>query len=137
MEFVSKSLEDTSNFAKTLSKRLKVGDVVTLTGDLGAGKTTFVKYLVQALGSKDDVTSPSFTIINEYQGNTKIYHMDMYRLETLDEAMMTGFLDCVNAKDGICLIEWPQIVESVLPKNKICVTIKNNNNIRKFDVEGI
>ena len=137
MRFLSNSLEDTKAFAKELAGKIHLGDVVTLKGDLGAGKTTFVKFFAECLGVLDTITSPTFTILNEYQGKTKIYHFDMYRLETLDEALMTGALDVLNHKDGIYLIEWPQVVESILPNKRIDITIKNNKNAREFLVEGL
>ena len=137
MKFVSNSLEDTKKFACTLAKKLKVGDVVTLEGDLGAGKTTFTKFLAHELGVKDLVSSPTFTIINEYEGDVKIYHMDLYRVENLDEALNTGFLDCLSSKDGICLIEWPQVVKSVLSKKCIKVVITKTKSGREFFVEGL
>lgn len=137
MKFLSKSINDTKVFATQFAKKLKIGDVVTLKGDLGAGKTTFVQFLSKALGVKDNVTSPTFTIINEYDGKFKIYHMDLYRLESQDEAMQTGFLDYVNRKDGICLIEWPQVASGLLPKSLIEITIANKGNSREFIVEGL
>ncbi len=135
--FVSKSLDDTQQFAKKFAKGLKVGDVVTLTGDLGAGKTTFVKYLCQELGVKDIVSSPTFTIINEYFGAVKVYHLDMYRLDTLDEALMTGVMDVLNACDGVYFVEWPQVILSILPKHRKNISISLKDGSREFFVEEL
>ncbi len=134
---VCKTLDDTQNFAKQFAKKLKVGDVVTLTGDLGAGKTTFVKFLCKELGVDEIVSSPTFTIINEYLGAVKVYHMDMYRLETLKEALMTGVEDVFLCRDGIYLVEWPQVIQSILPKHRTNITIKLDGENREFFVEEI
>ncbi len=137
MQFVAKNLAQTDKLAKEFAKKLKRGDVVTFTGDLGAGKTTFIKSLCAYLGVKDAVVSPSFTIVNEYNGNEHIYHLDLYRLESFDEALNTGCVDIINNLDGICFIEWPQVIQSILPQDCIKVDIKIVNNDRVFTVEGI
>ena len=137
MQFVAKNLAQTDQFAKSLASKIKKGTIVTFTGDLGAGKTTFIKSLCHYLGVKDQVVSPSFTIINVYDGKCPIYHMDLYRLESFDEALNTGCVDIINNLDGICFIEWPQVIQSVLPKGSISVNIKIVNNNREFIVEGL
>lgn len=137
MQFVAKNLAQTDQFAKSLVSKIKKGTIVTFTGDLGAGKTTFIKSLCHYLGVKEQVVSPSFTIINVYDGKCPIYHMDLYRLESFDEALNTGCVDIINNLDGICFIEWPQVIQSVLPKGSISVNIKIVNNNREFIVEGL
>ena len=137
MRFVAKNLAQTDQFAKSLASKIKKGTIVTFTGDLGAGKTTFIKSLCHYLGVKEQVVSPSFTIINVYDGKCPIYHMDLYRLESFDEALNTGCVDIINNLDGICFIEWPQVIQSVLPKGSISVNIKIVNNNREFIVEGL
>lgn len=137
MQFVAKNLAQTDQFAKSLASKIKKGTIVTFTGDLGAGKTTFIKSLCHYLGVKEQVVSPSFTIINVYDGKCPIYHMDLYRLESFDEALNTGCVDIINNLDGICFIEWPQVIQSVLPKGSISVNIKIVNNNREFIVEGL
>lgn len=137
MHFVSKNIEDSDKFAQKIAKKLKNGDIVLLNGNLGAGKTTFAKSLCKYLGVKQLVTSPTFTIINEYDGVMPIYHMDMYRVQSLDEATMTGCIDIIRARNGVCLIEWPGIIESVLPTDCIRININKDINQRVYDVEGI
>lgn len=137
MHFVADNLADTQQFAAKIAKKLKLGDIVLLSGDLGAGKTTFVKALCQALGVKDMVTSPTFTIINEYNGVMPIYHLDMYRIESQDEAIMSGCLDVIQSNNGLCFIEWPDILNGLLPAKCIKLNIKKLGEQRVYDVEGI
>ena len=137
MRFIAKTIEDSDKFAQKLAKKLKTGDIVLLNGNLGAGKTTFAKSLCKHLGVADVVTSPTFTIINEYNGVMPIYHMDMYRIQSLDEAMMTGCIDIIQSRNGLCLIEWPGIIEGVLPSDCIKINIDKSGDQRVYDVEGI
>ena len=108
MEVLVKNLKQTQKFAKNFAKTLKGGEKILLNGDLGAGKTTFTKYLAKALGVKDEVTSPSFTILKQYKGK-KFYinHFDLYRIETIDELREMGFEEFLSTpNDSILLIEW-------------------------------
>ncbi|MBP5404678.1 MAG: tRNA (adenosine(37)-N6)-threonylcarbamoyltransferase complex ATPase subunit type 1 TsaE [Clostridia bacterium] len=105
MEKISKSVEETLAVAEAFAARLKGGDIVLLHGDLGAGKTTFTKGIARALGVEDVVTSPTFTIIKEYDGRSlRLYHMDMYRLD--GDVTELGIEDYLGRKDGVCVIEW-------------------------------
>ena len=107
MEYIVKNLRQTAKVAKKFSKSLNGGEKILLNGDLGAGKTTFVKYLAKFLKVKDEVTSPSFTILKQYSGKYNINHFDLYRIETIDELRELGFdeyLDCDAS--SILLIEW-------------------------------
>ena len=105
MEFISKSAEETENIAAAFASRLVGGDVVLLYGDLGAGKTTFTKGIARALGVKDVVTSPTFTIVKEYEGDTlRLFHMDMYRLS--GDITELGLEEYFDRKDGVSVIEW-------------------------------
>ena len=107
MEFVVKNLKQTEKLAKKFSKTLKGGEKILLNGDLGAGKTMFVKYLAKFLKVKDEVTSPSFTILKQYSGKYNINHFDLYRIESIDELRELGFdeyLDCGH--ESILIIEW-------------------------------
>lgn len=135
MEFISKSVQDTIEFAKEYASTLKEGDVVALIGDLGAGKTTFTKALCDALGYSGEVTSPTFTLVNEYQGRLKIYHFDMYRLNTPDEAIDSGLDEILRAGEGVCVVEWPQNLGRVLPKCKAIKITKIGEFERKFVTE--
>ena len=107
-------------------------------GDMGAGKTTFIKALCQELGVADEVTSPTFSIVNEYAGtNANVYHFDFYRLKNQDEALDMGYEEYFYSGD-YCLIEWPEKIPDLLPLNYIKVTIQvTNPQMRHFSIESI
>lgn len=111
---------ETLEFAQKLAILLRPGDVVTLEGDLGAGKTTFTKGIAQGLGVKRHVSSPTFTIIKEYEGELPLYHMDVYRLEYSDEDI--GFEEYFNG-DGITVVEWAHFIEEFLPEERLTIKI--------------
>ncbi|MFC7322343.1 tRNA (adenosine(37)-N6)-threonylcarbamoyltransferase complex ATPase subunit type 1 TsaE [Halobacillus campisalis] len=115
------SEEDTKQFAEKLGGLLQGGDVLTLEGDLGAGKTTFTKGLAKGLGVKRTVNSPTFTIIKEYMGRIPFYHMDVYRLEDSDEDL--GFEEFFNG-EGVTVVEWSQFIEDYLPEERLELTIE-------------
>lgn len=123
------SLEEVSSFAKTLAPLLKKGDVITLTGDLGAGKTAFCRCLIRALSDSEvEVVSPTFMLVQTYPcDNTMIWHFDLYRLTHPDEIYEVGLEEALD--EGITLIEWPQICAGILPQDRleIEITIKNND----------
>jgi tRNA threonylcarbamoyladenosine biosynthesis protein TsaE len=105
-EYISNSYEETYNIAFEFAKQLKNGDVITLDGDLGAGKTAFVNGLTKGLGIKDIVQSPTFTIVNEYRnGKIPLFHFDVYRIEDSSEMYDIGFEEYIYG-DGICAVEW-------------------------------
>lgn len=114
------SVDHTMKVAEKLASLLKPGDVITLEGDLGAGKTTFTKGIAQGLGVKRVVNSPTFTIIKEYKGELPLYHMDVYRLEDSDEDI--GFSDYFDA-DGISVVEWAHFIEDYLPSEYLNVNM--------------
>ena len=131
-------LKETIKFAKKFSKILKGGEVVLLNGDLGAGKTTFTKAVLKSLGVKDEVTSPTFTIMREYNGKKfKIYHFDMYRLTSGQEAKEFGLEDYIYSKnrDSVVFIEWPENIKDILVGDflKVNISILDDNR-RKFDI---
>ena len=119
-EFNSYKPEDTMNFSKQLATFLRPGDVITLEGDLGAGKTTFTKGLAQGLEIKKNVNSPTFTIIKEYQGRLPLYHMDVYRVEDSFEDL--GFDEYFEG-DGVSVVEWAHLIEDQLPQELLAVQI--------------
>jgi tRNA threonylcarbamoyladenosine biosynthesis protein TsaE len=124
-EINSTKLEDTQLFSEQLAARLQPGDVITLEGDLGAGKTAFTKGLAVGLGIKKNVNSPTFTIIKEYQGNMPLYHMDVYRLEDSYEDL--GFDEYFNG-NGVTVIEWAHLIEEQLPNERLNIYIYHQGN---------
>ncbi|MGN0824431.1 MAG: tRNA (adenosine(37)-N6)-threonylcarbamoyltransferase complex ATPase subunit type 1 TsaE [Candidatus Coproplasma sp.] len=131
--FLSGSEQATIEFAREYSKILKGGDVVLLNGEMGAGKTVFVKGIAQGLGIDDEILSPTYAYMNDYYG--KLYHYDCYRLSCGEQAERLGLTDYFYA-DGICVIEWAENIADVLPKNCKKVTIqKLGANNRKIIYE--
>ncbi len=128
--FKSRNEAETEKIAELLAENLKGGDVVALKGDLGAGKTFFTKCAVKALGNESDVTSPTFSIVNDYGGNPHIYHFDMYRINGEESLYETGFYD-YQSDDGIIFIEWSENVEDFLPDNSIFVEIEKGRNTER------
>ncbi len=122
MEYISNSPEETIEIAKNYAKTLKKNDVVILDGDMGAGKTVFSKGVALGLGIKENVVSPTYAYMNDYDGI--LYHYDCYRLSSGNQAVNLGLTDYFEA-DGICLIEWAENIKSVLPENCKKVTIKS------------
>ena len=121
--FIMKSEEDTEKLAREFAKGLRAGDVVALVGDLGAGKTTFTKAAAEGLGVTEKLSSPTFTIVCEYEsGRLPLYHFDVYRVNDEDELFEIGFDDYLHGK-GVCLIEWANLVEDLLPENTIYVNL--------------
>ena len=119
--FISKSSEDTKNFAREYAKTLRRGDVVLLDGDMGAGKTVFVKGIAEGLGIEETVTSPTYAYMNDYDG--RLFHYDCYRIETPEQAERLGLADYFDM-GGVCLIEWPQNIAPLLPRNVKRVAIR-------------
>jgi tRNA threonylcarbamoyladenosine biosynthesis protein TsaE len=128
MQFISKSQQETFEFGQKIGKSLKGGEVITLDGELGAGKTVFTKGLATALGITDEITSPTFTILNIYENSPlTLYHYDAYRLKSGEEAYGSGLTDYLCARDGVCVIEWAQNIASALPKKIIKIQINYLN----------
>ena len=114
----SSSASSTISLGKQLAKYLEEGDIINLRGNLGAGKTTFVKGVAEGLGFKGVVNSPTFTLINEYHSNPKLVHIDCYREKNIDRWNIIGISDYFSDKN-IIIIEWPDILEQILPKKGV------------------
>ncbi len=116
-KFISESEDATRKFGEKLAAKLNVFDVAALYGELGSGKTQLIKGICSSLGVKDVVNSPTFVIVNEYTSSSgkKIFHFDLYRMKSTDEVLDMGFEDYLNK--GLVLIEWPELVENLLPDN--------------------
>jgi len=121
LEIVSKSWEETFELGKQLAAFLKEKDVIALYGELGSGKTVFAQGICSGLDVKDCVTSPSFVLVQEYQGRTKVFHLDFYRLKSPLEVENLD-IDSYLERNGILIIEWPEIGEVYLPEERISVT---------------
>ena len=126
--FESHSEAETIAFAKEFAATLCPGDIVAFDGELGAGKTAFTKGVALGLGISEDVTSPTFTIVNQYDGDTTLYHFDVYRLENVNP-VECDWMDDYFFSDGVCLIEWAENIEAILPSGFKTVRIKKD--IRK------
>ena len=137
-ELASNSPEDTLEIAQSLGKTLVPGDVIALTGDLGAGKTCFCKGIGMALGiSPGRVASPTFTIATEHEGVLPLNHIDVYRLDTAREAVEIGLDEIISETKGVCVVEWAEKVEELLPTESIRVTfIISGDGRRKIVVSG-
>ena len=132
MEIITNSFEETIKVAKNFAKTLQPGDVVLLDGDMGAGKTVFAKGVALALGITDEITSPTYAYMNDYDG--KLFHFDCYRLSSGEDAEALGLTDYFYA-GGICLIEWSENIISVLPQNCKTVTITSvGKNKRRIEL---
>lgn len=139
-EYKSISPEKTAMLATQIADIIKPGTVICLNGDLGAGKTLFVQNLARALGVQGDVTSPTFNLMNIYEGKMKIFHFDLYRLEQEYELEEIGFYDYVEEPDGLVLIEWAEKFADCLPDDYISLEIQRaeqeNQRLIKFELAG-
>ena len=122
--FISKSREETLAFAESYAKTLRGGDVVLLDGDMGAGKTVFTKGVAKGLGIEEEVTSPTYAYMNDYDG--RLFHYDCYRIESVEQAERLGLGDYFDM-GGICIVEWAQNIAPLLPRVVKRVTIKKIN----------
>ena len=139
MTYVTNSPAETEALGQRLAERLQPGDVIAYTGDLGAGKTAFTRGLARGLGITERITSPTFTIVNEYQGGRlPLFHFEMYRLGSSDELYEIGWEDYL-ARGGVCAVEWSEIVADALEEDCIRVDIRQGEteNQRKITVEGV
>lgn len=138
-KFISKSEQDTINFAENFANQLHKKDIIVLSGDLGSGKTKFVQGILKHFGLENEISSPTFTIVNEYNANIcPIYHFDVYRLADIDEFYAMGGEEYFE--NGICLIEWGEIIEDAFPSNYIKITFsksKENDEYRELNIERI
>ena len=126
MQFLSHSTQETEAIGEELAQKLRGGDVLAFTGSLGMGKTAFTRGLARGLGCRGRVTSPTFTIVNEYEGRTPLFHFDMYRLGSSDELFDIGWEDYL-ARGGGCAGEWSERAEDACPEDTIFVDIAHTD----------
>ena len=136
-EFISNSEEDTIKFAEDFASKLDSHSVIVLSGDLGSGKTKFTEGILRYFGLEDEISSPTFTIVNEYHtATTNIYHFDLYRLSDIDEFYAIGGEEYLQ--NGICIFEWGEMIEDILPKGYTKITFSrdlDNPDFRKLQIE--
>lgn len=139
LKIISKSAEQTYKLGEYLGKALQQGDIICLTGDLGAGKTAFTKGIGMGLDIKEFITSPTYTIINEYDGRISLFHFDVYRLEGVEEMYELGYEEYFFG-DGAVVIEWADIVKDIIPQERLWITIlrgkEENTREIMFDASG-
>lgn len=136
MEFITHSPEETEKIGEALAKNLQPGTILAYRGDLGAGKTAFTRGLARGLGCKETVTSPTYTIVNEYLGGRlPLFHFDMYRLASSDDLWDIGWEDYLD-REGVCAVEWSENVADAM-EDAITVTIeKLGETTRRITIEG-
>ena len=136
MEFITNSPEETEKIGEKLAKALPAGTILAYRGDLGAGKTAFTRGLARGLGANEPVTSPTYTIVNEYlSGRLPLFHFDMYRLRSADDLFDIGWEDYLD-RNGICAVEWSENVAEAM-EDAVFITIqKTGESSRRITVEG-
>ena len=136
-EFISHSQLETEEIGQKLAEKLPGGSVVAMYGDLGAGKTAFVRGMAKGMGLSCRVSSPTFTIVNEYLGERELIHFDMYRLSSADELFDIGWEDYLS-RGAVCAVEWSENVQDAFFGDEIVVRIeKLNDTDRKIPIEGV
>lgn len=121
--------------AQQIIPQLKPGSVVCFRGEMGTGKTTFIKVLLQEMGVRENIDSPTFALVNEYElpDKTLVFHFDLYRINSPQEALDIGFEEYLD-RDALCLIEWPDVVGDFLPEDRVEVSIEDNGNYREVKI---
>jgi tRNA threonylcarbamoyladenosine biosynthesis protein TsaE len=133
MEFLKVNKTEITKIAKKIAEKLTMGDTLLLYGNLGSGKTYFTSKLCAYLGVKSLVNSPSYVLLNEYEGKYKIFHYDLYRLTSAEEIMELGIMD--RLFEGITIIEWPELIKKYLPKKCISIHFEHNGKYRDVTVD--
>ena len=139
MDYISHGVEETEDMGRRLGAVLRPGAVVAYRGDLGAGKTAFTRGLAGGLGCAARVTSPTFTIVNEYDGPIPLFHFDMYRLGGPEELFDIGWDDYLD-RGGVCAVEWSERVAEALPEGTVTVTVARcmeSEDWRRIPIEGV
>jgi tRNA threonylcarbamoyladenosine biosynthesis protein TsaE len=120
------SLEETLELGRKIGSAVNANDIICLNGGLGTGKTHLTKGIAEGLGIKDNITSPTFTIVNEYIGRLKLYHFDVYRVNDPDEIYNIGFDEYIFG-DGVCVIEWSDYIKELIPAQYLSIDIKKDS----------
>ena len=137
MKLTAESVEETIIIGEKLGSLVNSGDIVCLTGDLGTGKTHFVKGFAKGLNIEEYITSPTFTIVNEYQGRLKLYHFDVYRVDDPDEIYAIGFDEYIFSS-AVSIIEWSNLIQELIPEESIRINIvkvpEKGDNYREIEI---
>jgi len=137
LSLVSRSPDATQALGRALMELLPDGALVALYGDLGAGKTCLVRGLAEAVGLMDRVTSPTFTLVHEYRGARTLYHLDLYRITAPQQVLDLGYEDLFDPKDGLCVVEWAERAEGMLPERRVDIRLTHENgDARLIEVEN-
>jgi tRNA threonylcarbamoyladenosine biosynthesis protein TsaE len=136
LEITTESPEQTQAVGHALAAHLTSGTIVALHGNLAAGKTCFTHGVAEFFGVTEPVSSPTFTLVNEYPGSLTVFHLDLYRLTSAAEIYDLGYEEILEPQDAVCLIEWAERAEGVLPKNHVTVTLNHaGNDTRTISVD--
>jgi len=137
MEIIVTTVEETYNIGELIGSLVNSGDIICLIGDLGTGKTHLTKGIAKGLGIDDHITSPTFTIVNEYTGRLRLYHFDVYRVNDPEEIEAIGFDEYIFS-DGVSVIEWANYIQELIPPNNLTITIEKDlelgDNYRKITI---
>jgi len=138
MELIVNTVEETFKIGELIGALVNSGDIICLIGDLGTGKTHLTKGIAKGLGIEDHVTSPTFTIVNEYTGRLTLYHFDVYRVNDPEEIEAIGFDEYIFS-DAVSIIEWANYIEELIPTNNLTITIEKHpefgDNFRKINIQ--
>ena len=136
LEFKTNNAKETEELGLRIGQALRGGEILAMTGDLGAGKTTMTKSLASGLDIDEHITSPTFTIVNEYEGRLKLFHFDVYRIADVEEMYDLGFEEYIYS-GGVCIIEWSNLIEEILPDDTINIQILYiDDNKRQINITG-
>jgi len=137
MEFIVTTVDETYKIGELIGTLVNSGDIICLIGDLGTGKTHLTKGIAKGLGIEDHITSPTFTIVNEYTGRLKLYHFDVYRVDDPGEIAAIGFDEYIFS-DGVSIIEWANYIQELIPPDNLSITIEKlpqlGDDVRKINI---
>ncbi|MDI9494931.1 MAG: tRNA (adenosine(37)-N6)-threonylcarbamoyltransferase complex ATPase subunit type 1 TsaE [Bacillota bacterium] len=136
MKIIARNIKDTEKLGKIIAGCIDKGTVICLDGELGAGKTALTRFIAREFGVKENIVSPTFTIIKEYEGKLPFYHMDVYRIDSEDDMYDLGYDEYIYS-EGVTVIEWADLIKGILPEERIDIRIKRiDDDKREISIEG-